>query len=383
MSSSVEERLHRLASRCAGLDDFGDPAYREGLGVFLDALGRDHGLAGDALLKAATSPVVGSLVGRLYARSGQVERPEHAAQGVEGPVFIIGLGRTGTTALHSLLALDEQFQGLESWLVRTPMVRPPRERWPELPEYQRAVTDAESTRETLAGMHWVSADDYDECQQIIGQTFASNRFGSQRSPLPTYDSWLLNHDLTPSFHYLAGVLRLVGLDSQPRRWLLKNPSHILTPGALLAAFPDAKVVVTHRDPVRAIPSVADLIWTTRTSTNRYGTVRLGTPEAVARRELGIWRHAVDRYLDLREVRPEPFLDVLQNDLHRDPLGVVARIYRHCGLSLDESARTRMATWADQQARSRSAHRYRAENFGLAESEIAETYDRYRRAYGFA
>ena len=381
----VEGPLHKQAIADAdGRDDFGDERYLLGLRAFLHALQADHGLEGEALRAAAETPVRRSLVGRLYAVDGFNRHPEHREARIDRPVFIIGLGRTGTTALHQLLAVDEQFQGLESWLVQTPMVRPARERWPEFSEYRRALAAAEATRSELQAMHWVAPDDYDEDQQIIGQTFVSNRFGSQRSPLPTYDQWLLEQDLTPSFQHLRDVLALVGLQSPPCTWLLKNPSHILTPEALLAAFPDARVVVTHRDPVKSIPSVASLIWATRARTTRYGSVRLGDAAGVGRREMQFWKTALDRYMKVSAERPESFLDVWQRDLHADPLGLVRRIYDRFGLELSPAAEDRMRAWdAEQGARDTGAHRYTAEEFGLSDDEIAATYSEYRARFGFA
>jgi hypothetical protein len=382
---TLEDALHEQASaQAGGRSDFGDDRYLQGLRTFLHALTEDYGLEGDVLRAAAEQPVTKSLVGRLYAFDGFGRRPEYARAAIDRPLFIIGLGRTGTTALHQLLALDEQFQGLQSWLVQTPMVRPPRDQWASIPEHEQAVAAAEAVRDELSAMHWVSADDYDEDQQVIGHTFFSNRFGSQRSPLPTYDDWLLGQDLTPSFRYLRDVLALIGLDSPPRTWLLKNPSHILTPDALLGAFPDARVVVTHRDPVKSIPSVASLIWTTRQRTARYGSVRLGTAEGVGRREMRFWTHALDRYMKVSAERPDAFLDVWQHDLHADPLAVVQRIYERFGLELSPQAEGRMREWAAEQGgRDAGGHRYTAEEFGLTDREIAETYATYRERYGFA
>jgi hypothetical protein len=375
---AVEGALHEAATRATGFSDFGDPGYRAGLRVFLEALRSDQELEGEALLASAEGPVTRALVGRLHAFEGfRGGRPE---RDVDRPIFIIGMPRTGTTALHLLLSQDPRFQGLESWLVQRPMRRPPREEWEGIPEYQAAVAEAETTRAVLQATHWVAAGDYDECQRLMAQTFVSNTYGSQRCPVPSYDSWFLEQDLKPSFRYVRAVLGLVGGGSE-KDWLLKNPSHLINPDALLDVFPDARVVVTHRDPVRAIPSTASLLCQMRAF--RDGRVSPGDAGVIGNRELEVWKIAVNRYLDERERRPGSFHDVYQADLQRDPLGVAREIYGRLELELTPLVEEEMGAWSADNAPGRyGEHRYTAEEFGLSDELLREEFARYREQFGF-
>ena len=126
--TDLEDEVHETASRHTGLRDFGAPDYRPGLRVLLEALDTDPRLTPTGW-KFAYGTVLGTLMARLYTQRGWSERPDALATEIRRPLVITGIPRTGTTALHKLLSVDPQFQGLEHWLTETPMVRPPRASW--------------------------------------------------------------------------------------------------------------------------------------------------------------------------------------------------------------------------------------------------------------
>nr|WP_260583732.1 sulfotransferase [Sphingopyxis sp. PET50] len=146
------DALHADAAAAAGHDDFGDTAYHEGMRVLLAALDANPP-AGPAAEASATGTITGALAGRLVTQAGWNAHPAYATERIERPLIVIGLPRTGTTALHQLLSMDPQFQGFERWLTANPMVRPPRETWDAHPVYRASV-------ERIAAMQPARARDH-------------------------------------------------------------------------------------------------------------------------------------------------------------------------------------------------------------------------------
>jgi hypothetical protein len=375
---AVEESLHAEAAAKAGCDDFGDGSYREGLRVFLEALASDYGLDASQVEEAAHAAVVRELVGRLYSERGWKEHPEYATVPIVAPVHIIGIPRSGTTALHQLLACDPGFQGVETWLVDAPMVRPPRQEWEREPTYHETAERTGQLLERFGGVHWTAPDEYDECLRIQAQCFVSNQFGSQRV-VPGYDEWFLEQDPLPGVRRLADNYRLIGASTPPERtWLLKDPSRLLYAAELLEVFPDARIVVTHRDPVQAIPSLCSLLEALHLSQGVPAD-----PRAIGRRQLEQWAVAVERMESAREVRPDAFYDVRQSDLHADPLAVAHGVYERFGIQAHPSAEERMRWWvANIAPERRGGHVYTSEQFGLSDDAIRERFADYRSRYGF-
>ena len=381
--AAVESELHeRARSAAGGRSDFGDPQYRVGLRRLLVSLRDDQGLDPEAALDAVAPFAVARLVGRLYAVDGFNAHPGLCEVELRDPLFITGIPRTGTTALHQLLAADSRFQGLESWLAATPMPRPPRSAWPGIPEFRSAAARAAADRARLEAIHWVDAGDYDETLTVLHQTFQMNY--SVRGPLPGFEEWYLAADARPVYRWAADVLRLVGSTAPERPWLLKNPSDIIWSDAVLDVFPGARIVVTHRDPVAAIPSTVSLLVTLRRGTAGTGVDRRAFDvSAMAERELRFWKIALDRYEAARARRPDRYLDVWQRDLLADPLAVVRAIYDWAGLALSRGTEEAMRGWIAADAAARASHRHEPGELGLDPERIAETFAGYRARFGFA
>src|SRR5262245_6190983 len=175
----LEAQLHRTAVEATGgLEDFGDTSYLTGLRLLLRAFDTDPQLT-EMGRQFAYGTVLGTLTARLHAQHGWSKHPETLRQRIERPLVITGIPRTGTTALHKLLSMDPQFQGLERWLTETPMIRPPRERWETLPAFRATVSNLEAFFAAMPDMrkaHDMVADEPDECLEVLRQSFVSNRF---------------------------------------------------------------------------------------------------------------------------------------------------------------------------------------------------------------
>jgi hypothetical protein len=377
----AEDLLHETAMAQVGFDDFGEQDYLTGLRVLLKAIDIDLQLNASAR-ERVFGTVLRALTGRLYSQKGWAEHPECLETEIREPLVIVGLPRTGTTALQKIMSLDPQFQGLEYWLAPNPLVRPPREQWPTNPLYRSMVAALEAVdREDPMSrlIHDVVAGEPDECLYMMLQRFVHNTFGASMAT-PSYDEWWMAQDETPNYYRHRDNLKLIGLNERNKRWLLRNISHLLYLDSLLEVFPDARIVHTHRDPVAVVPSVCSLIM----SGQRAILGPQADPRACGQRENELWSIAVKRAMKVRERYHDHFHDVDFRDFVADSIGVVRGIYRRFGLRLDEEVERKMRTWLDAHAQSRPGfHKYTPEQFGLTEQGIRSKYTDYIEHYHLA
>jgi hypothetical protein len=379
-SVGTVEDLHASAARITGLDDFGaDDGYREGLAVLLESYARDADLT-PAGNKAMRSFLRGALAARLLSQAAWRRHPGHADVPIERPIFVTGLPRTGTTALHRLLTADPGHQGLEVWLTEVPQPRPPRETWAEDPIFQ-AIEDGYSRHHLehpeFMGVHFMSAAEVEECWQLLRQSMMSISFECL-SYLPTYSAWLDGRDWSQAYRRHRRNLQLIGLNDAGRRWVLKNPSHLFALDALLAVYPDALVIQTHRDPRVAVASVCSL--NTEASAGWSDTYRGGV---LGRSQLELWARGVERFTAERARHDAAgFYDVQYDDFVADPIGTVEKIYAYFGLPLSDAARAAMVSMHEESTSGprRPAHRYALSDFGLTAAEVDERFAAYRAAY---
>ena len=194
------DNLHASASRITGLADFGPDDYTDGLAVLVESYARDAELtpAGE---KATRALLRGALMARLLGEAGWQAHPGYAEVAVERPVFVTGLPRTGTTALHRLLVADPAHQGLELWLAEAPQPRPPRAAWADDPVFQyiaAACARHHVEHPEFMGVHYVAADQVEECWQLLRQSMRSVSFECL-AHLPTYSAWLRDQDWTGAY----------------------------------------------------------------------------------------------------------------------------------------------------------------------------------------
>jgi hypothetical protein len=369
--------LHASATRITGLADFGADDYRDGLAVLLESCARDAGLTelGTKVLRAFLR---GALVARLLSEAGWARHPGYAGVGIEGPIFVTGLPRTGTTALHRLLAADPAHQGLELWLTEVPQPRPPRQTWAGDPAFRRIQAAYERhhiSHPEFLGVHYMAADQVEECWQLLRQSMRSVSYECL-AHLPGYSTWLAGQDWTAAYHRHRRNLQLIGLPDRGRRWVLKNPSHLFALDALLRVYPDALVIQTHRDPRAAIASVCSLA-----AQASAGWSTLFTGQVIGHDQLELWARGLERFTAER-ARHDPvrFFDVDYDDFAAHPIRTVEAVYAHFGLALSAPARAAMEALRAHSAPAGvgPAHRYALSDFGLTGDQVDERFAGYPR-----
>jgi len=376
------EDLHASATRLTGLEDFGgdrDDRYLEGLEVLLDAYARQAALTplGNRVKRAFLR---GALVARLLSEEGWKRHPEHADVTLERPIFVTGMPRTGTTALHRLLTADPAHQGLELWLTEAPRPRPPRDQWESDPVFagiQEAYSRHHVEHPEFMGLHYIAADEPEECWRLLRQSMASVSFESL-AHIPAYSRWLDGYDWHPAYRRHRANLQLVGLPDAGRRWVLKNPSHLYALDALMAAYPDALVVQTHRSPRTAVASACSL---SAHAAEGWSEVFVG--ERIGQDQLDLLGRGVDRFAaSRRKYDPDRFADVYYDDFVADPVVTVEAVYGRFGLPFGDAARSAVrALHRESTTGERApAHRYTLGDFGLSASQVDERFAGYLAAH---
>jgi hypothetical protein len=364
--------LHESATRITGLSEFGTDDYGDGLAVLLESYAGDAGLTAVGR-KAARVGLRGALAARLVAEAGWAAYPEHAVVPIERPIFVTGLPRSGTTALHRLLTADPAHQGLELWLAEVPQPRPPRDTWAANPVFQgiqAGYARHHVEHPEFMGVHYIAADTVEECWQLLRQTMRSVAFECL-AHLPTYSTWLAGQDWTGPYRRHRRTLALIGLHDAGRRWVLKNPSHLFALDALLAAYPDALVVQTHREPAAVIGSMCSLA---AQATEGWSTAFRN--EVIGADQLELWARGLSEFAAARARHdPARFVDVDYADFTADPVGTVESVYAHFGLPYSGAAADaiRALHGAAAAGSARPAHRYALADFGLTAAQVNERF----------
>lgn len=374
------EALHEEAARQTGLHDFGPGDYREPMRLLLadyDRLGEAGGI------EMAAGATVGILVARLTAYEGFKRHPDFAAARIEKPIIILGMPRTGTTSLQRLLAKDPGCQYLVPWLGNAPQPRPPRDTWEADPMFQATHAGLEMLYQIapmLRAMHPMCADQADECRYAMEPSMWSPALAFA-GVVGDYAQWMVSADRRPAYDYFRRVLGLIA-GGDRRHWILKDPTtHLWAPETMLEFFPDARLVFTHREPVTALASVADMLLNIRRLRQRGIT-----PEQNGAEHVALWAPAVERTAQVLERLPaSQVLHVHIRELNDDPVGTAQRIYGHFEMPVGPETLDAWRQHAGADARSgHGEHRYKAEASGIDARRIEAlmpTYcDFYRRRY---
>src|SRR4051795_1166717 len=369
------EDIVDAAQRTTGMSDFGGTAHEEGLRILVEDLNSpEAGLTGKGNY-FQRSEVKSALVGRLLTQAQFNARPDHVDVPIERPIFVMGLPRTGTTALHRLLHADPMAQGLEMWITQYPQPRPPRETWASDPIFtamQEAFQAHHVAQPEYLGIHYMDATSVEECWRLLRQTGKSNSYESLGN-VPRYTEWLAKQDWTDAYARHKQNLQLIGLDEPEKRWVLKNPSHMSALDALMTVYPDALIVYTHRDPVTCIASSCSL--SAETTVGHSSTYVGGV---IGHTQLDLWSRAFHAFHDARPAYDQDqFIDIAFKDLVTDPLGVTRRVYDQFGLDWTPEVQTAIEEidQESKQGKAKPSHTYTLKDYGLTEERVRSAFDR--------
>lgn len=358
-----------------GLEDFGTGHWRDGLDVFCDALEREADL--NAIGVAVhESRIRGLLEQRLRVVDWHTCHPEITAQDVVRPVIVVGLPRTGTTALAHLLAADPESRSLRTWEASRPT--PPPELAtattdPRIAATQAGVDMSHQLMPELPRLYFATATSPSEALDLTGMSFRAFQFEGQ-AHVPSYEDWLLNAGMTDAYRFQRSIHQLLQWRCPPTRWTWKNPPDVFALADVRAAFPDAVFIWTHRDPFAALSSVCSLVDVVRS----FGTDAYAR-EALGPRQTELWGIGIDRGLEARSTLGEAvFVDVWMDELVRDPLATLGELYDRLGWELSAEAERAMRGWSETNPKhGRGSHDPHPAAFGVDRAAVDERFAVYR------
>ena len=355
------ENLLRAARAETGLNEFGDDSFLEGLERLVRSLQNEADLD-DVGTYALTEMLRGLLKSRLQIEDWYRRHPEIDDEVIEQPLIGLGLPRTGSTALSFLLAADPNARSLLLWMAQEPAPPPSTVNGPD-PRIERAEAGVEMQKQMAPRMSALvpaAANGPMECQPLMGLDFKSQYFQAF-AYMPSYSDWLFDADLTSTYLYERRVLKLLQWGAPAEPWRLKCPSHLLYLHYLDVAFPDARFVMTHRDPTEVMVSVADV----------YAEVAglIGNeidPHYLGELNVRQWSIGMQRAMSFRDKgNDHRFYDMDFRAVQADPIGEVRRLYDWLGEPVTPEFEAGMTQWwrDNAEARDQNVHPDPAE-FGI-------------------
>lgn len=361
-----------------GLDDFGPETFREGLELYCDSAFSEASL-NELGAAAVGATIVNSLCNRLRVRDWVNRHPGVNNEEIAAPVMVIGMFRAGTTLLSNLLDQDPANRCLLRWESSDSAPPPAVGNFRSGPRVDAARAEIEMLEQlnpNAVAIHHEDADGPTECIAVMSQDFKSLSWEAIAN-VPSYGSWLTEVDQESAYSYHRTVLQVLQSGGVRGRWTLKSPHHATALGALRRVYPDARLVVIHRDPVLLCASVFSLITTLSSTFSDADHTKYITAH---------WSDLLDisiaRLETFRAAHPDQcIVDVRYNDLMSDPLGTVAGIYDAVGEPLRPQAEAAMASYLAAHPKGhRGDHRYDLAEFGVERGEIVERFSGYAERY---
>tara|TARA_B100000949_G_scaffold234957_1_gene255825 strand:- start:31 stop:1161 length:1131 start_codon:yes stop_codon:yes gene_type:complete len=365
--------LKQQAVDQTGLDNFGDEPLNDGLIAFCESLRLESCLP-QPRLKQAEASIVATLSERLRIEACLQQNPSILDEQIISPIFVVGLPRSGTTALSQLLSEDPQMRSIRRW--ESTQVTPPPDvsvkHDPRIEDTTRAFAARDAALPALKTMLAVEPADPSEHGIQLGLTFRNLQLPSLW-PTPSYTQWLQAADMRPAYAYFAKVLKILQWKTPAPCWNLKNPPDIFSLDAIAAVFPDARFVWAHRDPLLSIPSVCSLV-----STIREASGEAVNKAALGRMQLDFQSAGVKSAMQARDqLSDRIFADVYQKDLDEDPIRTLQVLYDAVGREFTDDYKSRLHSRLKSRPKGKhGAHTYTREEFGLDAPELRSAFKDY-------
>ncbi|MBK6289026.1 MAG: sulfotransferase [Gammaproteobacteria bacterium] len=355
------DSLIASAMRATALGEFGAPDWEEPFRVLTRALDEEAELSLLGRLMTRSDLLV-FLQNRLRIEESYRLHPEIEDEQIHEPVFIVGLPRSGTSILFELLAHDAGFAIPETWMLLFSCPPPGVDAAGIDARVARAhhlVTQWNRVVPEYASMHEMGGRIPSECGMLMANSFISDHLAALHQT-PSYDRYLAGCSWEPAYRYHRRMLKLLQWRSPRRRWLLKAPNHLGHLPLLLATYPDARIVHTHRDPLTCMASATNLLGCLLWMRSRkpfdstaFEDVILG--EATASRLDNVMRQR-----DAGLIPAERIVDSVYQELMDDPLATVTRLYAGLDLELDEATLQAMQDYLAAKPKGKhGVHRYQA------------------------
>ena len=377
----VRDDLLAEAQSQTGLKDFGDGWFFVNLDMFLKCLKDEARLSLNGA-HYARATIITSLVNRLRMIDAIKRNPEIDDEEIHVAAVIAGLPRTGSTMLHRMLASAPGMTGAKWYETKNYAPFPGEQRGDSTPRREAGkvlLKEMIDAIQDLLSMHPMELDAPDEELMILGHHFSSTMMEGTFF-IPSYARWLMTQDRAQPYRDLKRVLKLLQWYDPSRhgkKWILKTPGHLMGIAAVMEVFPEAKLIMTHRDPVAIVPSWASL---------EHGMYIMVSDE-VSKKEVGaFWQDRLAELLngfvaERERVNGRNFVDVPYKDLLSDPITTGTRVLESAGVTVTDEIVAGMAQWIEANRREdRAPHQYTLEEYGLDKTEIEQKFAQYRSRF---
>lgn len=371
------ESLVHQARVSTGLDDFGEDYWQEPLQILCKDLDSVAELTLFGRI-AARSDLLIWLENRLNILELVKQHPEITEQEIAAPMFIVGLPRSGTSILFEVLAQDPDVGVPLTWESMFPYPPPEAASYDSDPRIQRAhrmYTQWERLVPEFASIHEMGGQIPAECGMLMCSSFISDQIASMQMA-DNYGAWHATANVRPAYEWHKLVLQVLQWKNPRKRWLLKAPAHQNYLDILLETYPDARIVQTHRDPIKCMASTTNLMACIyRMRSDRpfdavaFDNILMGEP--TAKRLEQVMEQRANGIIPDTSICDSHYYDLLE-----DPIANVQKIYAHFGMQLGDTAASRMAQYlADKPQGKFGAHNYT--------SDVSERpfFKRYQEHYG--
>lgn len=381
LTSLNEKTLLQKAFSQTGLDDLGHESFHPAFRILLESLKTDARLNFIGKV-CAHSDIFRMVCSRLRLIEDRKRHPQIAEQVIRRPLFITGLPRTGSTLLHALLAQDVSSRAPQIWEVMHPCPPPETATYKNNPRIDKTASELKWLDIIMPGFkraHLIDARLPQECIEITGHAFMSYVFESMYF-VYSYRAWHDAQDKLPALEFHKQFLQHLQWRAPGSHWVLKAPSHLFTLETLMQVYPDARIVFTHRDPLKVLPSCASFTEVLRGSFTDY----------LDREKLGLeisrhWQRGARLAIEFcqkQDNQADRFYNVLYSDLVRDPMAVVRSIYEYFDMQLTAESETAMRLFLEKNPQNRhGVHRYTLEEYGFERERERRGFDFYTDFFG--
>jgi hypothetical protein len=364
----------RQACAATGLSDLGDPAVLEGLEVLVKASNEEAHLS-EVGAPRWEANLVSILSNRLLIIDYLRQHPELLERPIERPTFVFGLPRTGTTLTINLLSADPARRCLLRWESLKsvpPAAAGALHTDPRCAAEQQRLEMSIKYAPQIAAAHYEDADSPSECQFAMAPSFCAQLFDSNLY-IPSYHDWFLyKTSYLPAFRFHKQLLQLLQ-SHNGGRWTLKNPWHPLFLDDLTTVYPDAQLVMTHRDPAEVVGSACSLIRLVRPMFSDVVDLRLIADQMIETFDLMIARQNA-----FRDKHGESSIhDIHYTEQLRDPIGQMRKLYARFNEPFTHEAQSAMSKLvSDNPQGKHGKHVYALEEFGLSAAGVRQHFREY-------
>ena len=367
------------AKKQTNLDYFGNPLFMEGFESLVQSINEEAHL-NDIGMEAQEHRLIGVLSNLLRIEDAFAQNPEILNEEIHSPIVIVGLPRTGSTMTHRLLASDPRHTAMLWWEGRHPAMLKDEVRGKPEKRMEMGKAEVEAVMQASPEALTIHPWDYkgaDEEILLLEHTFFST-VPESFMRLPSYSKWVESQDHIHAYAQLKKMLQYLQWQNpgrEKKRWVLKSPHHLGFIDKLLKIFPDSKVIQTHRDPLKTIPSFCSMCANLfEPLTNSFDKNEIGHH----------WAHKLAKVLnhcmEVSNANNDNFLNLEFSKMIKDPILEMNEVYTFIGEDFTDQAENAMKAWKEENQHEMGAHQYSLEEFGIESSFIDEYFSKYIDQY---